>query len=147
MMPLKTIKMGKVERPKLSRDGRTMVVTIPISMRLAGGRKKVVTPENVVPWSPPPARVDNTIVKALARAHRWRTMLENKLFANARELAKAEKINEAYLGRVLRLTLLSPTITEAILSGRLPDGLDLAKLLKPFPVLWHEQEAVFLKHA
>ena len=147
MMPLKTIAVGRVERPKLSPDGRTMIITIPISMRLAGGRKKIITPENVAPWSPPPARVDNTIVKALARAHRWRGMLEKKLFANARDLAKAEKINEAYLGRVLRLTLLSPTITEAILSGRMPDGVDLAKLLKPFPVLWHEQEAMFLKQS
>jgi hypothetical protein len=147
MMPTKTIALGKVERPKLSRDGRTMVISIPISMRRTGGRKKVVTPANVAPWSPPLARVDNTIVKALARAHRWRGMIEKRLFANARELAKAEKINEAYLGRILRLTLLSPAITEAILSGRLPDGVDLAKLLKLFPVEWHDQEAIFLKRA
>jgi hypothetical protein len=145
MMPLKTIAVGKVERPKLSRDGRTMVVSIPISMRLAGGRKKVLTPAGIAPWSPPPARVDTTVVKALARAYRWRGMLEKKLFANARALAKAEKINEAYLGRVLRLTLLSPAITEAILSGRLPDDVDLAGLLKPFPIEWLEQEALFLK--
>ena|ERR1700722_18545406 len=80
MMPPKTITVGAVEPPRLSRDGRTMVVSIPISMRLTGGRKKVVTPANVAPWSPPPARVDNTVVKALARAHRWRSMLESNLF-------------------------------------------------------------------
>lgn len=61
-----------------------------------------------------------------------------------RDLAKAEKINEAYLCRVLRLTLLSPKITDAALSGRLPDGLDLATLLKPFPLEWDRQEALFL---
>lgn len=147
MMPLKTIAVGTVERPKLSRDGRTILVTIPISMRRVGGRKTVVTPANIAPWSPPPARVDNTIVKSLARSHRWRGMLERKLFENARELAKAEKINEAYLGRVLRLTLLSPNITEAILSGILPNDVDLAKLLKPFPVEWQDQEALFLKRS
>lgn len=147
MMPLKTINVGKVDRPKLSRDGCTMVVTIPISMRRTGGRKKMVIPANIVPWSPPPARVDNTILKALARGHRWRGMLEKKLFANVRDLARAEKINEAYLGRVLRLTLLSPTITEAILSGHLPDGVDLAKLLRPFPAEWHEQEVLLLKRS
>lgn len=145
MMPPKTITVGAVEPPRLSRDGRTMVVSIPISMRRTGGRKKVVTPANVAPWSPPPACVDNTIVKALARAHRWRGMLESNLFATVRDLSKAEKINEAYLCRVLRLTLLSPKITEAILSGRLPDTLDLAKLLKPFPIEWESQEALFLR--
>jgi hypothetical protein len=137
------IAVGEVERPRLSRDGRTMVISIPISMRRTGGRKKVVTPANSAPWSPPPARIDNTIVKALARAHRWRGMLESKLFATVRDLAKAEKINEAYLSRVLRLTLLSPGITEAILAGRLPDSVELAKLLKPFPVDWAKQEEAF----
>jgi hypothetical protein len=71
-------------------------------------------------------------------------MLEAKLYASAHDLAQAEKINEAYLGRVLRLTLLSPAITEAILSGRHPDGLDLARVLKPFPIDWKKQEAFFL---
>jgi hypothetical protein len=114
-------------------------------MRKIGGRKTVVTPANAVPWSPAPTRVDNTIVKALVRAHRWRGMLESRLFATVRDVAKAEKINEAYLCRVLRLTLLSPKISEAILSGRLLDSLDLAKLLKPFPLEWEKQEAIFLR--
>jgi hypothetical protein len=61
-----------------------------------------------------------------------------------RDLARAEKINEAYLCRVLRLTLLSPRISETILSGRLPDGVELANLLKPFPVDWAKQEEAFL---
>lgn len=66
------------------------------------------------------------MIKALVRAHRWRGMLESNLFASVRELAKAEKINESYLCRVLRLTLLSPALTEAILNGHQPEGLDLA---------------------
>jgi hypothetical protein len=143
MMPPKTIAVGAVRDLKLSRDGRTMAISIPISIRRTGGRKKFVTPANAAPWSPPPARVDSTIVKALARAHRWRGMLESNLFATVRDLARAEKINEAYLCRVLRLTLLSPKITEAVLSGRLPDSVDLAKLLKPFPIEWHKQEMHF----
>ena len=145
MMKPITISVGTVGRPKLSRDGRTMIISIPISMRRTGGRKKVITPADAAPWSPPPARVDNTILKALSRAHRWRGMLESKLFASVRDLAKAEKINEAYLGCMLRLTLLSPKITEAILSGRQREELELAELLKPFPIDWERQEALFLK--
>jgi hypothetical protein len=90
-----------------------------------------------------PARIDSTIVKALVRAHRWRGMLESKHFATARELARAETINEADLARVLRLTLLSPAITEAILAGWRPNGLELANLLKPFPTGWDKQDALF----
>jgi hypothetical protein len=138
-----TITTDRASGPELSADGRTMVVRIPISLRRQGGRKQVVTPANVAPWKPSPARIDRTIVKALVRAHRWRAMLESNDFATARELAKAEKINEAYLGRVLRLTLLSPATTEAILSGSQPGGLELADLLKPFPIEWDKQEALF----
>lgn len=135
------ITIGHFNRPKLSSDGRTMVVSIPILFRRQGGRKTVVTPSRAGAWSPPPPRVDSTILKALVRAHRWRNMLESNLFTSVRELAKAEKINESYLCRVLRLTLLSPDLTEAILNGRQPYGLDLVRLLKSLPVEWDKQAA------
>ncbi|CUU14664.1 Bacterial regulatory protein LacI family CDS [Bradyrhizobium sp.] len=74
-------------------------------------------------------------------------MLESNLFGSVRDLAKAEKINESYLCRVLRLTLLSPAITDAILNGLQPDGLELAQLLKSIPAEWDEQQAVFSSSA
>jgi hypothetical protein len=137
------ITTGPIGRPKFGQDGRTIVVSIPISLRRQGGRKKVVTPSHTPSWSPSPPRVDNTIVKALVRAHRWRSVLESSSFASVRDLAKAEKINESYLCRVLRLTLLSPALTEAILNGQQPDGLDLARLLKSLPIEWDQQTAAF----
>ena len=70
-------------------------------------------------------------------------MLESNLFASVRELAKAEKINESYLCRVLRLALLSPSLIEAILNGQHPNDLDLARLLKSLPVEWDEQQRLF----
>ena len=80
-------------------------------------------------------------MKALARAHRWKRLLENGTYASISELAKAEKIDRGYLGRILQLTLLAPDIIEAILDGRQPTELGLPRLMKPFPVLWEEQEA------
>ena len=47
------------------------------------------------------------MVNAIARAFRWRDMLESGEYATIREIANAEKINETYVGRVLRLTLLA----------------------------------------
>ena len=83
------------------------------------------------------------MVKAIARAFRWREMLENGTHATIAEIAAAEKINESYVGRVLRLTLLAPDIVEAILGGRQPAGLQLDRLLRGFPVGWQAQrEAV-----
>ena len=134
-----TMRAGRFGRPTLSKDGRTMTVHIPITMRHQGGRKQVVTPAGATPWIPTRSRVDNTIVKAIVRAHRWRDMLESGRYATVRDLAKAETINESYLGRVLRLTLLAPKILEAILEGRQPAALELDDLLRRFPVEWDKQ--------
>jgi hypothetical protein len=140
-----TMRAGQFGRPTLSKDGRTMTVRIPITLRHQGGQKRVVTPPGATPWIPSPSRVDNTIVKAIVRAHRWREMLESGRYATLRDLAKAEAINESYLGRILRLTLLSPTIIEAILEGRQLATLELDDLLTPFPIEWNEQVGSFKK--
>jgi hypothetical protein len=66
-------------------------------------------------------------------------MLENGTHATIAEIAAAEKINESYVGRVLRLTLLAPDIVEAILDGRQPADMTLAVLMRPFAVEWTEQ--------
>ena len=131
--------IGQFGRPTLSKDGRTISVHIPISMRHQGGRKQIVTPAGATPWIPIPPRVNNTLVKAIVRAHRWRDMLESGNYATVRDLAKAETIDEVYLGRVLRLTLLAPKIVEAILEGKHPATLELDDLLKQFPIEWEQQ--------
>jgi hypothetical protein len=136
--------VGRYQKPKLSADGRTLVVRIPFTLRRQGGRKQVVTPTNAAPWIPPTSRVDATLIKAVVRGHRWLEMLESGRYPTIRELAKAEKINESYLGRVLRLTLLSPDTIETILSGKQASGLELADFFKPFPLDWEKQKQKFL---
>ena len=122
-------------------DTQSLTIRVPLAIRQRGGRKLVVTPEGeAIPASAPTrARVDSTLVKALARAHRWKRLLENGTYASITELAKAEKIDRGYLGRILLLTLLAPDIVEAILDGRQPAELGLPRLMKPFPVVWSEQ--------
>ncbi|HHY50802.1 MAG TPA: hypothetical protein GYA10_13785 [Alphaproteobacteria bacterium] len=121
-------------------DGRTLTVRVPLTLRKRGGRKQVVMPEGAC-WGQPRPRVDNTMVKAIARAHRWKRLMESGRFASVTELAEAEKINQSYLCRVLRLTLLAPDIVEAILDGRQPSTWQLELLLKPFPSDWSAQRA------
>jgi hypothetical protein len=98
MTNIATINVGQFGRPTLSKDGRTMTVHIPITLRKQGGRKRIVTPAGATPWTPTPPRVDNTIVKAVVRAHRWRGMLASGRYGTVRDLAKAEATNESYLG-------------------------------------------------
>ncbi len=121
----------------ISDDGRTITVHIPMTFRKRGGRKLVVTPDGAE-WAPRP-RVDNAMVKALARAFRWRKMLDSGMHATVDDLAKAEGVAPSYVSRVLRLTLLAPEIVEAILDGRQPAELQLDNLLEGFPSEWEAQ--------
>ena len=76
---------------------------------------------------------------ALARAFRWRRMLETGRYGTIGELAAAEKINSSYVSRLLRLTLPAPANVEAVLDGRQPEGMNLPGLMEPFPVEWERQ--------
>ena len=115
---------------------RTITVTVPIQFERRGGRKTVISP---VPYTPPPPKYDNALVKAIARAHRWRRTIESGEYPSITELAKAEKVNQSYACRLLCLTLLAPVIVEAILNGKQPQGLQLNHLLRPLPVEWKRQ--------
>jgi hypothetical protein len=128
---------------RLSPDGRTLTVRVPMTFTQRGGRKLLISPDGAPSWAPPRRRVDNAMVKALARAFRWRKMLETGVYNTVEEIAAAEKINASYVSRVLRLTLLAPDIVETILDGRQPAETTLAVLMNPFPLAWGEQaEAV-----
>ena len=74
-------------------------------------------------------------------------MLENGAYTTIREIAEAEKINESYVGRVLRLTLLAPDIIETITAGRQPAGLQLDQLLQRFSLGWAAQRSAMLRSA
>jgi hypothetical protein len=128
-------------KTSISKDGRTATVSIPVTFLQRGGRKQILPPPGEAPWSPAP-RVDTALVKAVVRAHRWRQMLEDGEHACSAELAKAEKVNDSYVSRILRLTLIAPDITEAILAGRQPSTLQLDDLLKSLPAAWPQQRSM-----
>ena len=124
----------------------TITVKVPFTVRQRGGRKVVIAPEGAG-WAPARPQVDSTLVKALARAFRWRRMLESGRYGTVTELAAAEKVNTSYLCRVLRLTLLAPEIVEAILDGRQVRQLQLDALTKLLPEKWAEQHEKLLMAA
>jgi hypothetical protein len=123
-----------VKRATVEADGETITVHIPLTFRKRGGRKLVVTLDEA-PWAPRP-RVDNAMAKALARAFRWRKLLDEGVHGTLEDLARAKGVAPSYVSRVLRLTLLAPEIVEAILDGRQPAAMQLDDLLEGFPLEW-----------
>jgi len=102
----------------------SVTVLVPMTIRRRGGRKQIIGPDGAPVRAGDDAtgvattRGDPVLVKALARAFRWRRMLEEGRYASVRELAKAEGVDRAYVGRVLNLTLLAPDVVEAVLDGK-----------------------------
>ena len=62
------------------------------------------------------------MVKALARAFRWRKMLDEGEYVTLEDLARAKGVQATYISRILRLTLLAPNIVDAIIDGRAAGG-------------------------
>ena len=57
-------------------------------------------------------RVDDAMVKALARAFRWRKLLDTGVRATLEDLARAKRLAPSYVSRILRLTQLAPEIVD-----------------------------------
>ena len=114
----------------------TMTLHVPFRIVKRGGRKEMQLPEGTAQ----PRKTDNTLIKALARAFRWKSMLESGEFASMAELAAHEQIAAPYMTRTLRLSFLAPELVEAILEGRQPTKLSLETMRKPLPSEWFEQK-------
>ena len=101
----------------------TITIHVPFHIVRRGGRK-----------------MDDALVKALARAFRWKRILESGDYTTIADLAKGEGIAPSYMTRVMRMTLLAPEIVEAIVDGRQGQEVTLAKLLEPFATEWVSQQ-------
>jgi hypothetical protein len=120
----------------------TLTIRIPIRLQRRGGRKLIMTPEGMAAPARKPSR-DQTLIKALVRAHRWRRKIESGQAKSITDLAEQEGVTNAYVCRLLPLTCLAPDIMEAILDGRQLKGLRLVEMLGNGPLAWEEQRSVW----
>lgn len=127
-------------------DG-SVTVHIPITFTRRGGKRYIIAPPHPLDDATPEeikkaekrGIPNKAIVKALAQAFHWKEMIDRGEASSSSALAAKLKVNESYLARTLRLSLLAPDIIEALLDGNQPEKLKLADLLKPVPHLWSEQ--------
>jgi len=104
------------------------------------GRKEIILPPQA-PGQRKPA--NDAFLLALARAFRWKDLIESGEYRTVKALAEAVGLEKSYVGKQLNLTLLSPAIVEAVLQGDEPDGLSIGRIRQRIPVRWGEGGAGF----
>lgn len=114
-------------------------VRIPMTFKKRGGRRIIVRPDGTNANPIPAATTDRSMVKAIARAFRWQRLLEDGTYKCLDDIARSERIGASFVSRIIRLSLLSPNIVDAILEGRHPAHLTLKSLMRPFPMEWQSQ--------
>lgn len=120
----------------------TIRVVIPLTIRKKNGRPKILPPADHTPTE---ARVqDAHVLRAIARAWNWRRRLERSEAATIADIAKAERVTDRFVSRMMRLAYLSPDVLEKLLIHRIPPALSLNDLMAIAELPWAKQmEAVF----
>jgi hypothetical protein len=117
-----------------------VTIRVPFVMQRRARRRTIVTPGGEPATMEKPTGNSNTaFVHALAKAFRWRRLLETGVHSTVAEIAVTEQVNDSYVSRILRLTLLAPEIVEAVLDQGRPVPLGLEIVMRPFPVEWSKQ--------
>ena len=117
----------------------TMRVFIPLTIRKRNGRPKIVPPADLVPDT---GGVDPHVLKAIAKAWSWRRKLESGAAATIQDIAEAEGISDRYVGRMLRLAYLGPTVLDILLIRRVPPAVSIKDLAAATELPWAAQDSM-----
>jgi DNA invertase Pin-like site-specific DNA recombinase len=118
-------------------NGLVLMRCVPLRIRRRGLEMRLVLDD-----SAPPSRVDQTLLKTVARAYRWADDLLSGRAQSVGEIARRERVSDRYVWRLMRVGFLAPTIVEAIVDGRQPEELTASTLTQrlDLPALWDAQE-------
>jgi len=130
--------MNEILTPELVEEGNHLVVRIPLTFKRRGGRKEIISLSRQTSEPPQLRRTNKPLVVAIARAHRWKELVESGRYTSVAEMAAAMGMDVSSVARILRLSLLAPDIAESIMRGNEPSGLSLSRLLD-IPPYWPEQ--------
>ncbi len=116
-------------------------VKVLVTVKNFGNRKRIIQtatnhPSQISGDIPP-------LVTMLARALRWRKLIDDGQIQDAGALAQHLGLDRTYVDRVLRFNFLSPEVIHSIITNSSPEELTIKKLRGSIPVLWSEQKKQF----
>ena len=120
----------------------TIRVVIPLTIRKRNGRPKILPPDDVDARNG--RAQDPHVLRAIARAWSWRRQLETGAVSTIQDIAAAEKVSDRFVGRMIRLAYLSPSVLETLVITRKPPAISINDLMAVAELPWAEQmEVVF----
>jgi site-specific DNA recombinase len=125
------------QEPFLDKGKNVFKLMIDARVKRCGGEVRLLVPTDSANESP--SRPVPSLIKAVARAHRWPEQIVQGELKGRLSIARCTGLDERYIGRVLQCALLAPDIVEAILDGHQPPDLSIQKLLKDIPLDWTAQ--------
>ena len=127
--------MGKLEKDK---DGNPVIV-VPFHIRHLGPRQSIV----LECGSKFDDVVNEPLPKSIILAHQYAQMLECGRYKTVLELARSLKLDRSYVAQTLSLVNLAPDIIVAVMQGKIPPQMTLAKAVNNLPEDWQEQRELF----
>ena len=115
----------------------TIRIVIPLAIRRRNGRPRILPPEGLSREGD--RGQDPHVLRAIARAWKWRRRLEAGEAATIRDIAQAEKLSDRFVGRMMRLAYLSPDVLARLVITRDPPAVSLNDLTAAAGVPWEEQ--------
>ena len=116
-------------------------LTIAVDLQFIGNGKRIVQPDG----SEQQDSVREILLTAIARGRRWQSYIDDGTVATVKEIAERIGCNESYVARIMRLSLMSPSIIRKIIAGDYPPGLTINRARKGLPLIWTDQEKILLK--
>jgi hypothetical protein len=120
-----TVKISK-EKPTIrALDEKTISIFIPVEVKKRSGSSQLIMPKHIAPEHAN-KHYDDTLIKAFAKAYKWKLMIDKGEVSDLMEIAKQEKVDRSYVGKLFRLNFVSPKIVEDIINGDQPRDLQLS---------------------
>ena len=116
---------------------------VPLEIKKRGGSAIIILPKNLKKEEMVKC-FDEKMIKAFAKAYKWKNMLEEDEIGSLAQIAVKENITGAYVSKVFNLNFIAPEIVEKLLNGEQPRDLKLQDMLVgKFPLLWQEQKELW----
>ena len=121
----------------MSEDHDTIRVLIPLKVRKKNGRPKIMPPADYRPSED--QSQSPQVLRAIGRAWGWRRRLETGSASTIQDIAATEKVSDRFVGRMIRLAYLSPSVLETLVITRQPPATSINDLMAVTELPWGEQ--------